>query len=432
MKIIIIGAGITGLSAAYFFGKKGHEVTVVEKEEDIGGLAGTFPINGVFLEKYYHHSFAGHTDLLALMKELNIYEHYFSRNAKTGFYYNNKIYPFVRAKDLLFFKPLSFLSRIRLGVTSLLMMRINDWRKLEQHTALEWLQKYSGKEVCKIIWEPLLSMKFGDSFSKISAAWLWNRVKDRKRAGGGKDLLGYMKGGYKTLLDALKKNIERQGGKIMFHSRVQMLTVENGNISGVKIGGALYDADMVLSTIAIPDFIRISPSLPDEYVASLSSIKYQGSICVVLKSKQPLSNYYWINVSDQESPFVGIIEHTNFVSPEDYGNDHVIYLTKYASSSSRLFSVPEEEIYRDFTNYLKNMFPDFNKEDVLEYWVFKNRLSQPVFVKNYSKILPEYRTPIGNLFILNTAQIYPQSRSLNSSIKMSREMVREMLSSYEK
>ena len=140
------------------------------------------------------------------------------------FYYKGEIYPFVSARDLIKFKPLKMINRIRLGLASLLMMRINDWRTIEKRGALEWLRQYAGEEACRIIWEPLLKMKFGDDYEKISAAWLWNRVVDRKGNGGG-DVLGYVKGGYKVLLDGLAERIRKNGGRIETGTPVEKIDV---------------------------------------------------------------------------------------------------------------------------------------------------------------------------------------------------------------
>lgn len=431
MKIIVIGAGIGGLSTAYFLTQKGHEVYILESESEVGGLGSSFKTNGTFLEKYYHHSFSGHTALIKLMKELKIDEKYCTYPVKTGFYFENHIYPFVSPKDLLAFKPLRLSSRIRLGLTSLAMMRINNWKALEKITALEWLERYSGESACRIIWQPLLKMKFGDDHDRISATWLWNRVVDRRKSNRGREVLGYIKGGYKVLFDALSRQISLQGGKIENNVPVEKIHIKNGTTTGVTANGRLIECDIVVSTVSIPSFIKMVPSFPEGYINDLKRIKYQGSVCVILKLKKKLSDYYWINISDSNSPFVGVIEHTNFIPRNNYGNFHFVYLTKYSSSKSDIFSASDESIYKEFTAYLKNVFPDFGSEDVEKHWVFKDRFSQPVFVCHYSSIMPKIETPIKNLYFTNTAQIYPQSRSINSGIAKAREVVKEIISENE-
>ena len=432
MRIIIIGAGITGLYAAYLFAQKGHEVQVFERHSDVGGLAGCFKVNDTYLEKYYHHSFSSHKELLRLMKALNKETHFFETSVKAGIYYRGDILPFVSAKDLVNFTPLKLRNRIRLGLTTLLMMRVKNWQKLEEKSALEWLRFYSGDESCKIIWEPLLKMKFGDDFNRISAAWLWNRVVDRKGVQKSKDILGYINGSYKIIFDALIKNITRLGGKIETNLPIEQINISDGKCTGVRVNSIQHEADMVLSTVSLPSFLKLTSFLPQEYVDTLSSIKYQGSVCVVLKLKTALSKYYWINVSDPNSPFVGIIEHTNFISPEQYGNRHLVYLSRYSFSEDPIFSRADTIIYKEFINYLMRIFPRFSEHDIEKYWVFKDRFSQPVFVRNYSKIMPPASTPIKDLYMLNTAQIYPQSRSVNSSIAKVHKVIGEILSNNDK
>lgn len=426
MTVNIIGAGITGLAAAYFLLKKGHQVNVFESAPEVGGLSGFFPVEGTYLEKYYHHIFSGHTGLIDLMKELNMAEDVMFRRVKTGFFYENKVYPFATPKDLLLFTPLKIKDRLRLGLGSLKMMRIKDWQGMENESALDWLRKHSGAESCRIVWEPLLKMKFGDNYDRISAAWLWNRVVDRKKSkegGGGKEAMGYIKTGYKKLFDELVEAIRKQGGEIHTGAAIEKISVENGKSAGIILNGNLIAGDVVIATMPIPSFLNLVSSLPLEYETRLSAVKYQGSTCVVLKLKQALSDYYWINISDPHSPFVGIIEHTNLISSDYYGNRHLVYLTKYSSSEDRIFSRSKDDIYRDFSAYLEKIFPEFRAADVEQSWVFQDRFSQPVFVRNYSKTMPDMRTPVKNLYILNTAHLYPESRCLNSSIEKARALV---------
>jgi len=427
MQIEIIGAGITGLSAGYFLGRRGHKISIFEREQDVGGLAGSFIVNGAHLEKYYHHSFMAHTDLRQMMKELDIKEELDYQRTRMGFYHDRQIYPFTTAGDLLLFRPLNLMNRMRVGLTSLLMLGIRNWKKLEGTSAMGWLRRYSGGEGCRIIWEPLLKSKFGDEYENISAAWLWNRVVDRKKSAGGNDILGYISGGYKRLFDVITEAIEKSGGTVETGSGVDKISILNGQCSGVQIKNTFVEADLILSTIPLPAFVQIAPDLPESYLTGLSAIKYQGSICVVLALTRKLSDFYWINISDPECPFVGIIEHTNFIPAEVYGNQHLVYLTKYAASDSQVFQRSEKSISDEFIQYLKKIFPDFRQSDINQYWVFRDQFSQPVFVKNYSKILPDKKTPIKNLYLLNTSQIYPESRSINSSIRLARQFALEFV-----
>ncbi len=53
--------------------------------------------------------------------------------------------------------------------------------------------------------------------------------------------------------------------------------------------------------------------------------------------------------------------------------------------------------------------------------------AQPVMGVNYSRHLPEHQTPLANLFLANTTQIYPEDRGTNYSVRMGRELAAVML-----
>ena len=72
MRIGIIGAGITGLTAAYHLSKEGHKVTIYEHAPFIGGHASTFEVQGSQLERGYHHLFTSDQDIQELVDLLGI------------------------------------------------------------------------------------------------------------------------------------------------------------------------------------------------------------------------------------------------------------------------------------------------------------------------------------------------------------------------
>lgn len=89
-KIAIIGAGFTGLTAAYRLTQHGYEVTIFEASEYIGGLASGFKIEGADIEKTYHHIFKTDTDIIKLVDELNLNDDLRWFQSSVSIYYNNK------------------------------------------------------------------------------------------------------------------------------------------------------------------------------------------------------------------------------------------------------------------------------------------------------------------------------------------------------
>ena len=107
-RVIIVGAGFAGLAAAYDLACKGYGVTVLEKENEVGGLAAGFPLDGYRLEKFYHHWFVHDTEIMELVRELGVEDQVALRPARTGVYCRGRVYRFSTPLDLLRFKPLRF------------------------------------------------------------------------------------------------------------------------------------------------------------------------------------------------------------------------------------------------------------------------------------------------------------------------------------
>ena len=77
----------------------------------------------------------------------------------------------------------------------------------------------------------------------------------------------------------------------------------------------------------------LDPSSPGEigpdYLGRLSTIEYHTALCLLLELDRQFTPFYWTNIADDELPFVGLIEHTNFIEPERYGGRRFLYVANY-------------------------------------------------------------------------------------------------------
>lgn len=151
-NVVVIGAGFTGLTAAYQISKQGIEVTVLEASDQIGGLAKSFNIEDQQLDQFYHHWFNSDEYIIQLVKDLGLETQLEYSPTMTGIYINEQFHQLSTPFDVLRFKPLSFLNRIRLGLLVLRARCVKDWRSLESMTAEQWLLKLCGKQVYEVIW----------------------------------------------------------------------------------------------------------------------------------------------------------------------------------------------------------------------------------------------------------------------------------------
>lgn len=424
--VVVIGGGFTALAAAYELARSGIPVRVLEKEEELGGLAGSFEFSGGRLEKFYHHWFNSDKYIIQLIEELGARSQLLYSTTKTGMYWSNKFYKLSTPLDVLCFNPLSFWNRLRLGRLSLYARRIKNWKLLESLTAQEWLLKQCGPEVYRVVWEPLLRGKFGAWASEISAVWFWNKLLLRggSRDKTGRETLVYFQGGFSALAERIAAEITATGGSIQTRTAVEGLIVQNGQIQGIRTSQGIVNASAVIATPALPIIAEwMEPHISHSYADSLRRINYLANVCLVLILSESLSDIYWLNVNDPEFPFIGVIEHTNFQVP--IADDaHVVYLPMYLPATDEHYCMDNESLYELSISHLKRMFPKFDRLRVRKYFVWKAPYAQPVVERYYSRLIPAPKTPIKGFYITSMAQIYPEDRGTNYAVCAGRHIGR--------
>lgn len=424
MKIAIIGGGFTGLTAAYRLSQKGHQVSIFERGSDLGGLAGGFEIEGTSLEKTYHHIFKTDTDIINLVKELKIEDKLEWRESSISIYYDGCLHSFKGALDLIKFKPLSLDNRLRAGLVVLFLQKTKNWRKFEKVSAYHWMRKWSGEQVTKVIWEPLLKGKFDTFYDKVSMAWLWARlhVRANSRDGLEAEKLGYFNGGFNVITKSLVKKLKEKNVSIFTNNIVEKIERNGNKIKIVQNKDLELIADMefdrVIATVPSHIFAKLTEEgLPREYLKKLESIPYLGAVCMIFTSDQDLSPYYWHNINDLTSPFLVFINHTKFIPKERYNGQNVYYIGSYIPHDHAYFSMSEKELYALWFDYVKKIFPKFDESHINEKFLFRFKNAQHIVGWDYANKIPEYKTPIEGVYLSNFSQIYPEDRGTNFAVR---------------
>ena len=438
MRVGIIGAGATGLPAAYDILKAGHEAVVYESAPFIGGHASTFDVGGQRLERGYHHWFTSDTDIVDLLEEIGLDGTIRWIDSTVGTLYDGRIYDFVTPFDLLKFKPLSLPNRIRLGLTTLYLQRQKDWQRYESVTAEEWLRRHGGQGVYDVFWEPMLRGKFGeDYYRQVTMAWVWGKINTRVKSRGKsmvREKLGYPLGSFGMVFDTLAEKIRELGGEVHTSTPVNRILIEDGHAVGLEIrvggkGTREEKFDAVLATTPSPIFSRLVPPMPEEYRSRLERARYMSAVLIVLVLDRPLSHVYWLNVADRSIPFVGVIEHTNLIGPEHYGGKHIVYLSNYLTMDDPLYRMGHDELLDEYLPHLKKINPDFELDWIETSYHHRVDGAQPVIGVDYSRHIPDHQTPFEGVYLANTTQIYPEDRGTNYSVRMGRQVARRILDS---
>ncbi len=419
MKIAIIGAGFTGLSAGYRLSKKGHEVTVIEKDNFPGGLAVGYQEDKWewSVEKHYHHWFTNDYSVLNLAKEIN--HKVYTIIPETNWFVKGKIYKFVSLKAALTFPLLTPLERIR-QLLVLGLLRLNPfWQILERYETNKAIPKLMGKKIYSLLWESILKNKFGKYADDISLAWFWARIKKRTIA------LSYPEGGFLSFADHLVKEIEKNGGKVLFNREIVSLLENKDKSIAITSNSKKETFDRVIVTLPSFLFLKIAPQLPDEYKKKLIKLKGLGATNLVLRLNKPFfsDNTYWLSVADITSPIMAIVEHTNFMDKIHYNNEHLVYLGNYLGADEKKFLMDKEQLLKLFDPFLRKINPEYH-ENLIGYELFKAPFAQPIIPTNYSKFIPPFTTPFNNVYLANIEQVYPWDRGTNYAVELGEKIAK--------
>src|SRR5581483_5640787 len=345
-------------------------------------------------------------------------------------------HPFTTPLDLLRFRPLSLRARVRMGLGALRLQRARDVAPFEAVTARDWIEREMGAEAWRVVWGPLLRGKFGDRADEISMAWLWSKLTLRRRLEGRearRELLGYPRGGWQPLLERLREEIERRGGRVLIDRPAARIGRQGGTLVVVpgapgsfrrghdparfEPGGPPERYEAVLATVPNDIFERLldeplRAEVGTACVGRLRAIEYHAALCLLLELDRRFSPFYWTNVADPELPFVGLIEQTNLIEPQRYGGRRFLYVASDVARGDPLLGLDPDQLLARYEPGLRKVNPGFSRA-----WV-REPAAQPIVTLGYRERIPPLRTRARGLFLANTTQIYPADRRTNYSVRL--------------
>jgi protoporphyrinogen oxidase len=424
-KVVVIGAGVMGLAAAYQALLDGSDVDILEASAQPGGMAAHFDFGGISIERFYH--FVCKTDYptFELLMDLGIADKLRWVPTTMGFFSQGKLHHWGDPISLLKLPGVSLISKLRYGFFVFACTHRDHWPALENRSAREWITTYCGKDIYDRFWHPLLDFKYYEYANNISAAWIWTRIRrvGRSRKNIMQEELGYIDGGSETLVDALLNAIDQRGGRLHLSTPVKRVVTENGRVTGVDTAADYFAADAVISTIPIPLIPSLVPDLSAELKARYQAIHSIGVICVIFRLKRSVSPHFWVNISENGIEIPGVIEFSNL---RKFGDDAIVYVPYYMPVTNAKFSWPDDRLCNDAVTCLRRINPTLRQEDIIDVKVARLRHGQPVCETGFAAKIPPIQTPIHGLQIADTCYYYPEDRGIAESVRMGRNMARSV------
>jgi protoporphyrinogen oxidase len=427
MKIVVCGAGATGLAAAHLLRRAGHEVAVVEAAPQPGGLLATFDAGGSRLEFFYHHFFTHDAEINWLLADLGLTDRVVFRPTSMGVLRGGRLYPFNGLHDLLKFKAIGLIPRLRFGFSSAMLAYRGSYTNAEDTPAAVWFDRWAGSSATEAIWRPLLVSKFGDAAERVPLAWMAGRLRQRARSRkAGEERLGYLSGSLQVLVDRLVETLTAGRVELRLSAPVERLITEGGRVVGVATTKGDVTGDAVLATIPTAILAPLVKPVNAVFADQLAAIPYMGAICVVLALKSQVLPVYWLNVADPGYDFGGMIEQTNFVSPEEYGGRHLVYFSRYLPWTNPLWTTTDDLLIEKAVEQLGQAAGRSLKSELIRGWVFRGKYAASRTEVGFYRLIPQFRSPVQGLFVASMCHIYPDERSVNNSIRVAAEAVRAM------
>ena len=298
-RIVILGAGISGLGASYAFRKKGMSSVILEKDDDYGGLCGGFDINGFHFDRFVHLSHSLDEEVKTLFRlsspeiithipnPYNIYKRTWIKHPA-----QNNLFPLEEWEKKLIIKDFLNRPNVSNGVANYEQwLRIQYGAYFAEHFPMVYTRKYWMKDACELRTEWVGKRLYQPSVDEVIQG---SRSSETPMTYYAKEMRYPKEGGYKAFLKEFAKDSD-----IRYHAEVCRIDPEN-RIVFTK-SGLSFDYDRLISSIPLPEIIKCIDNIPEEVLSATEQLECTSGyhISVGLKTKN-IPPYIWWYIYDED------------------------------------------------------------------------------------------------------------------------------------
>jgi protoporphyrinogen oxidase len=442
-RIAILGAGPMGLAAAYQIVRDGGRPVVFEADDRVGGMAASFELGGLEVERFYHFHSDEDRGLHRMLGELAMQDHSRWAETRMGIFHHGRVRPWGDPLSLARLPGIALVAKLRYGLHAISALRRRDLSALDNLTAAEWIRRSAGSEAWRTLWQPLLERKLGRHAEEVSAAWVCSRVRRAARMHSGltRRRTYYLRWGTAPVLAAVRSVIERAGGEVRLSAPVTEVRIDRGRVEGVRTPAGFEPFEKVISTVPLPVLPGLAPNLPAAVRSRFEGLSYLGVVCVVVRLRRALTDYFWLNVLDplpvderaneaahpgrpsipvpRGLEVAGVIEFSR-LRPS---RDHLVYVPFYLATDTPEYGQPDPVFAATVRRSLSRLSPGMAPEDILEIRVFRYQHAQPICPPAFLLRLPPL-SPVRGLWAADTSRYYPADRGLSESFDWGRKLAR--------
>jgi phytoene dehydrogenase-like protein len=394
--VIIIGAGLGGLSAGALLGSSGMRPLVLEKGENSGGRVTVIERDGFAIDYGIHASlFAERSAAGEIMRAIGSD----FRAAKSGisFCEDGRLKQFMgkKALSLVRTKCLSRRNKIRLFWHFARSLR-KDANTLYPVSVKEWLDDMDAEEeVRDLITGFCVALCASTSVERLSIGEIVQFVRtaiSRKR------LFGYPLGGWNSILKPMEQAI-KSSGEIRTKCAVDTIITEDGKVKGVVAGGEEIKSDLVVYAIPAQQLPPLlGEALPKEYARKLEGMRPSAGVWIDYALKNKVADAGNVIITANPPTLGWFISNLNPSSaPES-----MQYLTTFAPLQFEELgdgAKIKNKLKELEENYIE-IFPEIERNTLWKLERASVVNGAELNVNQTRNLRPDIRTPIENLFLV--------------------------------
>lgn len=418
-KVIVIGAGPAGLSAAYLLskslGKSIEEIKLFEGTGRVGGMSASIRLWNQIVDLGPHRFFSNDSRVNSFWLEI-VGQEYEMVNRLTRIYYNGKFFYYpLKAMNAL--SNLGFIEATKC-VMSYIPQKLG-LAKNDETTFEGWVTKKFGKRLFNIFFKTYTEKLWGIPCSQLDADFAAQRIKklslseailnainliDNKKHKTLVDEFAYPYYGTGFVYEKMRQKYEQNGGKLMLNSAVEEVIVEGKEVRGVKLtNGEVHEADIVVSSMPLSIMVSHLKDLSDDLKRKVNQLKYRNTILVyLLVESENIFPDQWIYVHDHRLQTGRITNFRNWVKTL-YGEEKnsILAMEYWCYDEDNLWQASEQELIELARKeiYMTGLVEP--SVAIPEGKVIKLKNSYPVYFRHYKQVLEpiqDYLRTIPNLY----------------------------------
>jgi protoporphyrinogen oxidase len=422
-RVGVVGGGILGTVLSLRLAQAGADVTVLERGPSLGGLAGAMDFNGHTVDRFYHVITPTDRNMIDLADEVGLGDQLRFAPVGAGFFIDGALHDFNGIGDFLRFSPLTPWQRARLAWFVAQCQLRSSYDRLDRIPLERWLRRQCGDGVTDRIWRPLLDSRFDGKHDELPATYLWARTRRMSGARTGRsqgEEMGHVVGGHQRLIDATAVRAQEHGVEVLLGAPVEGLVMDDGTVTGVRVGGEDVPFDLVIATVQPPALRFLLPE-PLQGLLDAYPTRYLGVVCAVLKVKHSLVPYYTVNICEP-TPITTVVETSHVLGTDHTDGLRLIYMPKYCDPQAPEQEEDDESVLQRFTGMLARIAPGYSDDDVVDRTVQRAKLVEPVHAVGADPRVAPIWPGVPGLALACNAQIYPRLLNGDSVIGFAQDV----------